>query len=1132
MNAFLSGHAKFAIILGSLLCCFIILRPLPAAADAVGNSSSITSLSNLTDNSFYYIEQTTKEATSGSNNFLDVAGGADQDGATVQIYPFNGNVSQKWRLINDGGGYYSFQSACGTSSRYLDIVAGSTASGSKVDIFGGNGTDSQKFRLVANSDGTWTIYTGTTSGEKCLDVSGSSVTPGTQIQQCDSNSTNAQKFILKKAPDIAQVSAPIISSSLTSNSVYYIRPLCSYLYLSAKAGGAINGTGITQETLSYVASQQWRINDAGNGYYTVTSVGSFTGRTLDVSGDSSNDGVPLQLYDSNKTNAQKYSIKSNGDGTFSILTGASNYSKSLDVSGASQKTGAGIQQYQANGSTAQKFVLEQIDTSLNTSSAASISSGSQYYIESAFSQLFVSTGGADNQDGTPIIQDQRNGGLSQRWIFTQNSNGSYTIINADSGKAMDVAGRSNQNGTCLQLYESNHTSAQNWWITKNSNGTFRIASDCSSGKSVIDIDSWSSQPQALLHEWTYLNQLNQDWYLIPVDGSSNASPAHIGLDSSVSGNLKNPIKLNGWSINASNIQKVSVYMDSPLTGGLIGSASIRQSSSSIQSQYPNYPGSDSAGYSFNSQLANLFSLPSGSSHTFYIVASGYDGTTSTYSYSQTYQPDFTVTAPSNNTLSKNLSFSGTVSVSNMSDISAYLNQVDNAHKITGSSTITNGQYTFNGSVDLTKANIGTNNIIVVGTEADGSSMQSGFAMNMPRPVMNVDDPTSNTNVNGSTLQIDGWAMNYSGAQPQINILIDGKTQKAITPSVSRPDVFTANNYPTYLACNSSQNVGFDTTVNVSSLSSGSHTLTVQFTGDGGTVVSRTIPFTIPSITYKPMNISLTTLYNDNVSAGALPSSTSQTVLDPNYLFTYDSVSRYEFLSLNWIDGVTVDDLNSMLKNSGCLAGHGQDFLNAAKTYNINPVYLVAHANLETGYGGTTSFSRLVSGIVFQNGKEFYKNSSGGLSPVTLSDTSSTQVTGTLVSGSTYAYTDSHGKTYNVADGTYYNLWGIHAYDGYASRSGGIWAGYQNWNSIGAAIAGGAQWIAANYTTGQTYSQITLYEMKWDPYGWATYGSAAEYATDFNSITDNWAYDVAKIIAQHADIFQHTASPKFYIPQYN
>jgi len=171
----------------------------------------------------------------------------------------------------------------------------------------------------------------------------------------------------------------------------------------------------------------------------------------------------------------------------------------------------------------------------------------------------------------------------------------------------------------------------------------------------------------------------------------------------------------------------------------------------------------------------------------------------------------------------------------------------------------------------------------------------------------------------------------------------------------------------------------------------------------------------------------------------------------------DPIKIYEFLILNFSDCVTSVQLNSKFDAIGVLNGKGQIFIDAAKLYNINPIYLATHAILETGNGT----SALASGI---------------------------KIDGTIV----------------------YNLFGIGAYDSGlgADYNGSQYAYNQNpkWVNINAAIFGGAQWIANNYLK----SQNTLYKMRWNPLI-----ISSQYATDVN-----WAVNQTNYMKSCFDIFSN------------
>ena len=67
---------------------------------------------------------------------------------------------------------------------------------------------------------------------------------------------------------------------------------------------------------------------------------------------------------------------------------------------------------------------------------------------------------------------------------------------------------------------------------------------------------------------------------------------------------------------------------------------------------------------------------------------------------------------------------------------------------------------------------------------------------------------------------------------------------------------------------------------------------------------------------------------------------------------------YQFLILSGSTGISSSDLDRELSGKGILAGKGQVFWEAARDNNINEIYLLSHALLETGNGT----SKLANGI--------------------------------------------------------------------------------------------------------------------------------------------------------------------------
>lgn len=142
---------------------------------------------------------------------------------------------------------------------------------------------------------------------------------------------------------------------------------------------------------------------------------------------------------------------------------------------------------------------------------------------------------------------------------------------------------------------------------------------------------------------------------------------------------------------------------------------------------------------------------------------------------------------------------------------------------------------------------------------------------------------------------------------------------------------------------------------------------------------------------------------------------------------------YQMLNLGKYQGISVSALNKILKGKGTLDAQGKAFAEACKKNNINEIYLIAHAFLESGYG-----------------------------------------------------------TSNFASGRYgaYNYFGIGAFDNdpdYAMK----FAKNKGWTTPAKAIMGGASFVRKYYIN---KGQNTLYRIRWNPKNPAThqYATAIEW----------------------------------------
>ena len=160
-----------------------------------------------------------------------------------------------------------------------------------------------------------------------------------------------------------------------------------------------------------------------------------------------------------------------------------------------------------------------------------------------------------------------------------------------------------------------------------------------------------------------------------------------------------------------------------------------------------------------------------------------------------------------------------------------------------------------------------------------------------------------------------------------------------------------------------------------------------------------------------------------------------------------------------------------------LRGMGSTIIAAAKKYNVNEVYLLSHAIVESAWG----CSHLSTGRV-----------------------------------------DGYSG--------YYNFFGIGAYDVDPYNGGAALAKQHGWNTPAKAIEGAAQWISQNYLN-NTYNQNTLYKMRWNYTQAASEGAVwHQYAT-----AKTWATGIADVMANfysYAGISQYDTGLKFLVPQYS
>ena len=147
------------------------------------------------------------------------------------------------------------------------------------------------------------------------------------------------------------------SDDIVSGMQYALLSDCGGTLLSVENSSQKNKGNVSQWRNTTSDSQRWLIEDAGEGYYKLTSVSS--GCVLGVENGSS-ENADVRQYRSDGSDAQKWKFTKNEDGTYRIQAACAP-GCSLDVSGASDADGANVQQYPSHNEKAQKWRLKQVE---------------------------------------------------------------------------------------------------------------------------------------------------------------------------------------------------------------------------------------------------------------------------------------------------------------------------------------------------------------------------------------------------------------------------------------------------------------------------------------------------------------------------------------------------------------------------------------------------------------------------------------------------------------------------------------------------------------------------------------------------------------------------------------------------
>lgn len=380
------------------------------ANGTIAQSFLFNALTSIIDDGVYVITNV------GSGKVLDVSGASLDNCANVQQYTANDTLAQSYQINYDSStGYYTILNA--SSGKVLDVDGAGNYNGANVQQYTSNNTAAQRWMIYQNSDGTYRFVSAT--GGRVLDISCGSTADMANAQLYEWNGTNAQRWTLTALGEawLPEGTYQIIAENNHSNA------------LGIDADSISDHAAVTTRTANATySSQKWQVVYAGDGYYKLINLAS--GRAMDVTDESTDDGTIVQQYQDDGSDAQLWMpvVSTNGIMLVSKLQDG----LVLDISGSSTSTYARVQVYTSNNTTAQRFHF--LGASLLADTTYTI-----YVTGDEDRTMVLDITGASTADGAVLQVYESNSTGAQRFVVESEGDGTYRIYNANSEKYLTVS---------------------------------------------------------------------------------------------------------------------------------------------------------------------------------------------------------------------------------------------------------------------------------------------------------------------------------------------------------------------------------------------------------------------------------------------------------------------------------------------------------------------------------------------------------------------------------------------------------------------------------------------------------------------------------------------------------------------
>lgn len=449
MKKFFIKPISFVLVLFVLFGVFIF----PTAAEE-------TETSGIIDGQVYSIVNV------NSGKALDVSAGNTADNSDISQYtPTPSTYWQEWRIRYVGNGEYTIEDM--HSRKFV------TNSSNNAAIYTENNASSQRFRIVRNSDGTYTFLSKSSNYNKALGAYNAGTSNGETVVFIDIDGSNNQKYYLNLSEEYG----------IINQRVYSFVNLGNNEAIDVNAGNTATGSWIGRYTYYHDTPwQRWQVIYAGNGDYEIKDMHS--GLLLSIPGSSASQ-TGAWIYPKDNTDGQKFRFQRNTDGTVTIFSKSSDYKMALGWNGgslsqmpadnsANQKFNLILPGYVYNlqnvqsgrsvdvtawGVTDGTLVSQFTRTKdgLNQSWLFNYVGNGQYEIMDMHSGKLLSVYGNSSGENASVCIWYDNDSSGQRFSVLQNSDGTISLLSASSNyqKALSSPGQANGDLVVQQTYNSN-----------------------------------------------------------------------------------------------------------------------------------------------------------------------------------------------------------------------------------------------------------------------------------------------------------------------------------------------------------------------------------------------------------------------------------------------------------------------------------------------------------------------------------------------------------------------------------------------------------------------------------------------------------------------------------------------------